>query len=339
MLTGNVFHLQQLKRGRDAWNSWKATNLIRPDLKGFNLDGMDLSGYHLDQSDFTGASMVDCNLNEAWLCWCTFFGTQLNNTTILSPNRESYLGDRRLLGVNLRWSTFANANLQNVLMHGATLEGVRFHQCDLRGTDLSECEVFGISAWGNKIDSSTKVDNLIITGWDEPLITVRNLELAQFIYMLINYNNIRSAIDTLTTKVVLILGSFSKDDKAVLDSIQSELSELDYIPLMYDFEVPKYRNHTETVSTLAHLSKFIIADLTNPRSIPHELATLVPLLKSVPVIPIIRDNQKPYGMFEDFKHSKNVAPIINYNATSTTKSLVQAIGKSARAKIDELHED
>jgi len=336
---GNHNHLEILKLGKDVWNEWRDINPVHPDFSGLNLDGMDLSGYHLDQSNFNDASMVGCNLNEAWLCWCTFFNTQMKNATILSPNRESYLGDRRLLGVNLRWSTFANANLQNVSMHGATLEGVRFHECDLRGADLSECEVFGLSAWRNSIDSSTKVDNLIITAWDEPLITVRNLELAQFIYMLINYSNIRSAIDTLTTKVILILGSFSKDDKAVLDNMQLELSKLDYIPLMYDFEAPVYRNHTETVSTLAHLSKFIIADLTNPRSIPHELATLVPLLRSVPVIPIIRDNQKPYGMFDDFKHSKNVAPIINYDATFTAKALIDAIEKSASAKIDELHED
>jgi hypothetical protein len=30
------------------------------------------------------------------------------------------------------------------------------------------------------------------------------------------------------------------------------------------------------VSTLAHLARFIIADLTDPSSIPYELATVVP---------------------------------------------------------------
>ena len=335
---GNIRHLEILKAGKDEWNNWRTLNPAeRPDFSSFNLDRLDLEGYNLGSSDFSEANLRDCNLNNSMLTWCIFIRTQLNNTTIINPSLDEYSGNRRLLGVNLRWSSFAEANLQNVKMTGATLEAAQFHKCNLKGTDISDSEVFGISAWGNVFDDSSKQTNLIITEGNQPVITIDDLEMAQFLYMLVNNSKMRNAIDTLATKVVLILGSFSNEDKPILDSIKSGLSISNFIPVMYDFDKPTSRNHTETVSTIAHLSKFIIADLTNQRSIPHELAILIPNLRSVPVIPLIRDEQKPYGMFQDFENAPNVASIINYLSASPINDLIEEIKATANLKIIELH--
>jgi len=54
------------------------------------------------------------------------------------------------------------------------------------------------------------------------------------------------------------------------------LRKRDYVPILFDFKKPARQDLTATVSTLAHLARFIIADLTNPSSIPYELATVVP---------------------------------------------------------------
>jgi hypothetical protein len=51
---------------------------------------------------------------------------------------------------------------------------------------------------------------------DEFPIQVDNLEVAQFIYLLLNNHKIRSVIDT---KVVLILGRFTPVRKIVLEAI------------------------------------------------------------------------------------------------------------------------
>jgi predicted transcriptional regulator len=107
------------------------------------------------------------------------------------------------------------------------------------------------------------------------LISVDNLEVAQFIYLLLNNQKIRHVIDTITSKVVLILGRFTPQRKAVLDAIRDELRKRDYLPLLFDFDKPSNRDITETVSTLAHMAKFVIADITDARSIPQELMAIV----------------------------------------------------------------
>jgi hypothetical protein len=99
---------------------------------------------------------------------------------------------------------------------------------------------------------------------------------------------------------VLILDRFAPERKAILDALWEELRKHDYLPVLFDFEKPSSRNLTETVSTLAHLARFVIADITDAKSIPQELQRIVPGLPSLPVQPLILDSQYEYGMFKDF---------------------------------------
>ena len=118
---------------------------------------------------------------------------------------------------------------------------------------------------------------------------VVQLEVAQFVYLLLNNKKIRDVIDTITSKVVLILGRFTPPErKAVLDAIRSGLRWREYLPVVVDFDKPANRNFTETVLTLAHLARFIVADITEPRSVPQELQSIVSNLRSVPVQPLLQ---------------------------------------------------
>lgn len=142
--------------------------------------------------------------------------------------------------------------------------------------------------------------NLVITPERESPIQVDNLEVAQFIYLLLNNEKIRSVIDTITSKVVLILGRFTRERKVVLDAIRDELRKRDYLPVLFDFEKPANKDLTGTISTLANMARFVIADLTDPSSVPHELAILVPSTV-VPVQTIILKGRRKYAMFTDLK--------------------------------------
>jgi hypothetical protein len=48
------------------------------------------------------------------------------------------------------------------------------------------------------------------------------------------------------------------------------------------------------------MSRFTIADITNPRSSPLELQVLVPEYM-IPFVPIIQEDEEPFAMFKDLR--------------------------------------
>jgi hypothetical protein len=178
--------------------------------------------------------------------------------------------------------------------------GAMLVDTDLTGADITGCRIHGVSAWGLKLEG-TKEQNLVITKQDEPDVTVDNIEVAQFIYLMLHNQKIRDVIDTITSKAVLILGRFTDERKAVLDALREQLRKRNYLPILFDFSVPATRDITETISLLARMARFVVADITDAKSIPQELAAIVPDLPSVPVQPLLLEGSAEYGMFEHFR--------------------------------------
>jgi hypothetical protein len=136
---------------------------------------------------------------------------------------------------------------------------------------------------------------------------VDDVEVAQFIYLLLENRKIRGIIDTITSKAVLILGRFSEERKPILDALHAALrDDFKLVPIMFDFQPSRARDLTETVQLLANLCRFVIADLTDAKSIPQELSHIVPFLPSVPIQPIIAVSQREYAMFEHWRKYDNV---------------------------------
>ena len=171
--------------------------------------------------------------------------------------------------------------------------------------------MYGISAWDVRLEGANQT-NLVITPAGESAIQVDNLEVAQFIYLLLNNEKIRDVIDTIGKKAVLILGRFTTDRKAVLDAIREALRNNGYLPILFNFEKPSRRDTQETILTLAGMVRFIIADITDPKSIPQELTSIVPNLPSVPVQPLLQKGFEPWGMYDHIKRYPWVLPLVPY---------------------------
>jgi hypothetical protein len=152
-----------------------------------------------------------------------------------------------------------------------------------------------------KLNAETQQQNLIVTPPDEPVIVVDNIKVAQFIYLLLNNEEVRDVIDTITSKAVLILGRFSPERKIILDRLREELRTRHYVPMLFDFEKPKSRDTIETIRILAGMAKFVIADLTDAKSVLQELQAIVPNLPSVVVRFIMMKAEREPGMLDHIR--------------------------------------
>jgi uncharacterized protein YjbI with pentapeptide repeats len=307
-------------------------NLTGANLSGGRFDNAHLMGAHLSGADLShtfldGANMHHADLAEANVSWsylregATLSWADLSHANLCHSSLDgadltlANLSDADLRGACLAGANLTRAGLPRARLHSANLERALLIDTDFTGADLQGCRIFGISAWGVKLNGATQAD-MILTQAGKPIITVGDLEVAQFIYLLLNNQKLRDVIDTVTSKVVLILGRFTEQRKRVLDALKGVLTAppRGYVPVLFDFQPSASRDLTETIMTLAHMAKFIIADITDAQSIPQELSHIVPHLPSVPIQPILLASQWEYAMFEHWRRYTWVLPEFRYHS-------------------------
>ena len=192
-------------------------------------------------------------------------------------------------------------------MRGADLSLACLVDSTMHRATLDDCCVYGVSAWNVQLDGAIQ-RRLVVTRANSPVIAVDDLEVAQFVHLLIKNRKIAQVMNTIGQRAVLILGRFSPPErKAVLDSVAEELRRLGYLPMMFDFERPDRSDLTETIQVLAGLALFVVADITSPRSAPLELQAIVPQFK-VPVVSVAAEDEAPFSMYKGFEAYPWVLP-------------------------------
>lgn len=314
-----------------------SANLKDADLYGANLSNANLRGASLDSADLSQANLSGSTLNEATLGAANLTGAILDRASLIRANFwDANLSDASLIEADLFEANLRGANLSGANLSYACLGAANLIRSDLNGSSLNNtnliaaqlvntkvegamfknCLVYGISAWRLE-GTPAEQSNLIITREDEPVITVDNLEVAQFIYLLLHSPKLRDVIETVAKKAVLILGRFSDTQKPVLEAIRDEVKKYGYLPIIFDWEKPTRRDLMETVSTLAHLSRFVIADITDAKSIPAELMSIVPNLPSVAVQPLMLRSDHEYALFDHIKRYPWVLDVHLYDSKET----------------------
>lgn len=269
------------------------TILAASNLRDTHFKGAKLNNANLIAADLTNACLEGADLTSATLAEATLDGADFSRAVLFEANLTDTHADR---------ANFSAANLQ-----GATLV-----RSNLNKADLSRSMVYGLSAWDVELVDAVQ-DDLVITPPDMPMVTVGNLAVAQFVYLLLRNESLRQVIDTIASKVVLILGRFTPERKHVLDQLRLRLRAKGYSPVLFDFEKPASRDLTETIRILAGLSRFVVADLTAARSIPQELMAIAPDLPSVPIQPIIDASDSEYAMFEHLRRYPWVLKTVRYD--------------------------
>ena len=171
----NQRHLDELKKGSENWNRWRARhrktgpNLRFAHLSSFNLPDVDLSG-----ADLYGANLSRINLDSA----------NLHGANLTEAN---------LTDANLRFANLSHANLGGANLSGANFSEVTIGWTIFSDVDLSQVKnLRTVTHYG---PSSIGVETLYLSRGDIPEAFLRGCGLPDnFIACIPTYFNTQSAI-------------------------------------------------------------------------------------------------------------------------------------------------
>lgn len=146
-------------------------------------------------------------------------------------------------------------------------------------------------------------------------------------------------LSDIADRSVLILGRFSQNRKPVLDAIRKALSTPPrrYVPILFDFDKPADRDLIESIVRFAAVSRFVIADLSDPKSVPAELQAIVPQFPSLPVVPIIEASQREYPVADNIlRRASLVKPVVKY---LDERHLVKILDEQVLVPAEALYEE
>ena len=188
-------HLAIFNRGVKTWNAWRRRNpKTKPDLSRALLIDRELRGINLS----------DTNLERSILR-----GTTLSRANLARAN---------LKRADLRAASLRRARLDHAEPDCCDPAAYLPGRDERRGHNIRGLRDLWIAAW-NLSGTPREQSNLIIRASNaEPAIHVDDLEVAQFVYLLLNNGKITRLVDTVGKKAVLILGRFTDERKAVLEA-------------------------------------------------------------------------------------------------------------------------
>jgi Pentapeptide repeats (8 copies) len=308
----NPMHIEKLNQGIDAWNRWRQDDQTTiPDLSRAILEHANLRGVDFRNANLEVARLIQADLRNAHLDGARLMGAWLDGSDL----REAHLAAADLFG-----SYLSHADLRGADLRGASLERVNMVNSRLSGADVSGARIYGISAWDLQTDATTIQYDLVVSPSARAIghhnaesVRVDDIEVAQFVHLMLNNEKIRNVLSTIGKKGVLILGRFSPERKAVLDALRKSLRQRGFVAMIFDFEGVQDKTFTETIRILAGLSRFIVADITNPKSAPLELQAIVPDYM-IPLVPILQEGEEPFSMIKDLQQYDWVMAIRTYRS-------------------------
>lgn len=152
----------------------------------------------------------------------------------------------------------------------------------------------------------------------------RTLEAIPAVTKALDGERVSTMLSEVASRSVLILGRFAENRKPVLELIRRVLSTrpYKYVPILFDFDRPKDRTMIESVLRFAAVSRFVIADLSDPKWVMAELQQIVPAFRSLPVVPIIESTQREAEVIAHFEGYASVHTVVRYRDQAHLRSIL-----------------
>jgi hypothetical protein len=149
----NPEHVAKLKEGAEAWNAWRKTSDVRPDLSEVRLDGDSLDGYNLRSADFSRADLSGVSSWQSSFDGCSFSQATLTAVTFRYAD--------------LRRCNFTSAEVSYCVFQLSLLEEIDFTEAILISNafaDVSLRAVLGLDTVTYSHDGSIGIDTFFISG-------------------------------------------------------------------------------------------------------------------------------------------------------------------------------
>ncbi|MFN7945578.1 MAG: pentapeptide repeat-containing protein [Blastocatellia bacterium] len=294
----------------------KGASLVKATLTGAVFSGADLRRADLSDAVFSGADLTGADLTDARLYDARLQGAKLINAQLGGARLDGAdLSDASLSGANLTGAQLCAALLCRASLTGANLTDANLRQAQLLMTRLERarltgCQVYGIITQDVTLHETLQSD-LIISPPKAPMIAVDHLASARLLELLINQRELDEAIETMTTRFVLILGRFTEERKNLLAALRDALRRRHYRPVSLDPGKVSGRELSEAALPLARIARFIIADFTDAGVLLSVMERMLPTLPSVPLQPLQQISGEP-ALSNALKSCPGVLPPYSY---------------------------
>jgi len=226
-----------------------------------------------------------------------------------------------LVEADLRGARFVHTDLKGADLSGANLAGARIIGADIEGAKISGCRVFAAEVW-DLIGEFYEQQDLILTAEADPMVTVDNIRIPQFIQAYLDSEAIRKAVYSITFRAVLFLGRFAfLERKAILKSLTNKLREYGLLPIVVDLNPASDERLNETINYLSEVAYFMIADLTNPRTYLGDMRAEITKIE-MPLLPILQVGTSQITNLAELQRFRWTLEPVEYTSAD---DLVQAV--------------
>jgi len=146
-------------------------------------------------------------------------------------------------------------------------------------------------------------------------------------------------LSEIASRSVLILGRFTPARKPTLELIRREISTepRQYVPILFDFDRPRELTMLESVLRFAAVSRFVIADLSDPKWVLAEFGKIAGAFNSLPIVPIIRASQREDEVIAYVEGFRSAHKVVRYRDEAHLRSILDSeILKAGETLHDEL---
>ncbi|MGP1347359.1 MAG: pentapeptide repeat-containing protein [Phycisphaerales bacterium] len=296
-----------------AHNSWivdaKFTgnnSIINSYLQGSNLSGINGRGVCFRGTRFSHSDITHCRFSPLVL--------EILSRYTISPGTAPQAEEK---SVSIGRTDFSGCQIND-----CDLSYSNFTRADLSGADISDSRIYGAN-FTDIVATGLRQRSLNISPEDEwPAVSVDNVHIASLMRLVLDNKELGQIIDSLGSKTVLLLSRFSDGFAPELQMMREVLAENDLVPLIFDFDPPARKSNLQTIKIMASIARFAIVNISDPRSVPFEIAAIEDIPK-FPTQLIIREGEEPFGMLDGlYQDRPNIYPPIAYRSVDHLRELL-----------------